>query len=89
MTELEAIEIATQFMLVNGEDHQGVIRAFRVPLSAYGTDRPRGAKEKWAVHFRVIPPKDSEFVELLSSDRSRVIVSVDVETKAASFLSTL
>jgi hypothetical protein len=88
MTEHEAIDIATQFTDEHEIKHEGVERAFFVPVSFYEDEALPGMKDEWVVHFRPLPADDSEVGQLLSSDRV-IIVTVDAETRQPSLMSTL
>jgi hypothetical protein len=86
MTEQEAIGIAIQFTKAHQIEHQGVERAFFVPVSSYDSVSP-GMKDEWVVHFRPLPVEEDEF-KLLSSDGT-IIVAVDEQTRQPSLMSVL
>jgi hypothetical protein len=87
MTEQEAIDIACRFADERRIKHQGVERAFFVPVSSYDYVPP-GMKDEWVVHFRPLPVGEEEFDKLLSSDCT-IIVAVDAESKQPSLMSVL
>ena len=87
MTEQEAVAIATRFTDEHQIKHQGVERAFFVPVSSYDSVPP-GMKDEWVVHFRPLPVEDDEFDKLLSSDYT-IIVVVDEQTGQPSLMSVL
>ncbi len=88
MNEQDAVAIATEFVRKQQIQVLGVERAFFVPVSAFDY-KPLGLKDRWVVHFRTPPPEEDQFDRLLSDDPNIVIVSVEVEMRSASFVSSL
>jgi hypothetical protein len=87
MTEQEAIEIATKYINMNQVRHEGVDKAFFVPVSAF-ENAPPELDDSWTIHFKLPPVQEDESELLLSGERI-IIVVVDVKTKKPSFVSQL
>jgi len=88
MNEQEAVIIATDYVKKEHISIERIERVFFVPLDAFDY-KPPGLTDSWVVHFRTPPPKEGQFDRLLSGDPEITIVSVNVETRKASILSTL
>jgi hypothetical protein len=88
MNELEAVAIATEFLGKQRIRHLGVERAFFVPVASFDY-QPPGLKDRWVVHFRTPPSGEGQLDRLLSDDPTKVIVSVDAETRTPSLLGSL
>jgi hypothetical protein len=86
MTEQEAVNIALAFAEKEQIQHEGVVRAFFVPLEASCDPEegiPPDAVDEWVVHLSA-PPRDRGGEIMISFDDSIIIVAVDANTGSAS-----
>jgi hypothetical protein len=87
MSEHEAIDLATKFLVEQNLDHGGLERAFFVPAQTGDCAVP-GMRDEWVVHFRAMPVDDSTSDFLLSGDDT-IVIAIDAETRVASVMWTL